>query len=515
MIMGMKGKIITLLFYLCIVLILYQAIVMTKEPRNSSIEKPPETEYQRQLQMKYRKVIEEEKMIMTKKEKEKEENQVKRSSMETKNLTLRRYYVLPIEIDFPQGVMDGTKITIVNMKYDQEFYILFNGILGDIPVSLCFNETLTQNDYFQEWGTKLNHPVTFTRPTSIEITIKQGGIVLVIQKDIRFEVKFRKDYPLELIQRISFECLPNNGCYSYEEIKIQNIPIHFNFDIKSYVTSQSYYSLAMRKIDNNLKKETLFVGITSSPQNSDKRQAIRRTWMTHPKVQSGEVTALFFIGKMTDEGPIQGVDKLVEVEMEKYKDIILLPLVEDYLKITHKTIEIFRYMENTSASYLLKCDDDTFSNLDQVLNLLSTQPKDKGELYLGYIADGLPPMRHEGAKWYVTKDEFSEERYPAFALGSGYILSRGISRYIVERIDKGDFKIFKFEDVAVGLWMRESIGRGERVSIEYVYGFHHNKCEDKIVYTSHRTPPFMMMCMWKKVLNHESKICCNDPIPFV
>lgn len=68
-------------------------------------------------------------------------------------------------------------------------------------------------------------------------------------------------------------------------------------------------------------------------------------------------------------------------------------------------------------------DDDSYVHVDALLNLLSKLPS--RHLYLGNIDEGPGgPHRDPASPWYVTQEEWPSERYPMWAHGAGYVLSK-------------------------------------------------------------------------------------------
>jgi len=156
------------------------------------------------------------------------------------------------------------------------------------------------------------------------------------------------------------------------------------------------------------------------------------------------------------------------------------------------------------AKYIMKCDDDTFVRIDSVLDQVKKVPAG-GSMYVGNINYYHRPLR--SGKWAVTYEEWEEEAYPPYANGPGYVISSDIAQYIVIEFDNQTLRLFKMEDVSMGMWV-EKFSRTRR-PVEYLHDFkfYQSGCFDGY-YTTHYQSPQHMICLWRK-LQSGSAQCCN------
>nr|XP_023908716.1 flotillin-like protein 3 [Quercus suber]POF15407.1 flotillin-like protein 3 [Quercus suber] len=63
------------------------------------------------------------------------------------------------------------------------------------------------------------------------------------------------------------------------------------------------------------------------------------------------------------------------------------------------------------------------------------------------------PLRN--GKWEVTYEEWPEEAYPPYANGPGYIISIDIANYAISRHGNRRLRLFKMEDVSMGMWVEQ------------------------------------------------------------
>lgn len=245
---------------------------------------------------------------------------------------------------------------------------------------------------------------------------------------------------------------------------------------------------------------TLFIGVISAGDHFAERMAVRKSWMQHLLIRSSAVVARFFVALHRKAG----INEELEKEAEFFGDIVIVPYLDDYELVVLKTLAICEYGVNISAKYIMKCDDDTFVRVDAVTEEVGSSDGEKS-LYAGKINYYHKPLRN--GKWAVTHEEWPGEVYPPYADGAGYIISLDIARFIMMEFDKGRLRLFKMEDVSMGMWVEQF---NSSRPVEYLHSkhFYQSGCVDHY-YTAHYQSPKQLMCLWK-ILQSEGKAkCCN------
>ncbi|ONM51902.1 Hydroxyproline O-galactosyltransferase GALT2, partial [Zea mays] len=100
----------------------------------------------------------------------------------------------------------------------------------------------------------------------------------------------------------------------------------------------------------------------------------------------------------------------------------------------------------------MKCDDDTFVRVDVVLRHIKLNNGDK-PLYMGNLNLLHRPLRT--GKCAVTNEEWPEDINPPYANGPGYVISGDIAKFIVSQHANQSLRLFKMEDVSMGLWVEK------------------------------------------------------------
>ncbi|KAI3762615.1 hypothetical protein L1987_53052 [Smallanthus sonchifolius] len=175
----------------------------------------------------------------------------------------------------------------------------------------------------------------------------------------------------------------------------------------------------------------LFIGVLSAGNHFAERMVVRKSWMLYELVKSSHVVARFLVALHAR--------KEVNAELKKeayfFGYIVIVPYMDNYDLVFLKTIAICEYgVRTASAKYIMKCDDDTFIRVDVVLS--------------------------------EANKEWPEEDCPPYANGPGYILSSDIAEFIASEFEKHNLKLFKMEDVSMGMWVEQF---NKTNGVEYVH----------------------------------------------
>ncbi|CAA7036244.1 unnamed protein product [Microthlaspi erraticum] len=255
-----------------------------------------------------------------------------------------------------------------------------------------------------------------------------------------------------------------------------------------------------------LRPLDLVIGVFSTANNFKRRMAVRRTWMQYDDVRSGRAAVRFFVG--LHKSPI--VNQELWNEARTYGDVQLMPFVDYYSLISWKTLAICIFgTEVDSAKFIMKTDDDAFVRVDEVLLSLSMINNTRGLIY-GLINSDSQPIRNPESKWYISYQEWPEEKYPPWAHGPGYIVSRDIAESVAKLFKEGNLKMFKLEDVAMGIWIADLEKRGlVEPHYENDGRIISDGCKDGYV-VAHYQSPAEMTCLWRKYQETKRSLCCRD-----
>uniref|UniRef100_A0A7N0T3S4 Galectin domain-containing protein n=1 Tax=Kalanchoe fedtschenkoi TaxID=63787 RepID=A0A7N0T3S4_KALFE len=246
----------------------------------------------------------------------------------------------------------------------------------------------------------------------------------------------------------------------------------------------------------------LFIGILSATNHFAERMAIRKTWMQSSAVKSFTAVVRFFVAL----NPRPEVNAVLKKEAAYFGDIVILPFMDRYELVVLKTVAICKFgIQNVTASYIMKCDDDTFARVDTVLKEIEgISLNDSKSLYMGNLNLLHRPLR--SGKWAVSFEEWPESVYPPYANGPGYIISSDIAKFIASQHANRTLRLFKMEDVSMGMWV-EQFNITKPVQYSHSWKFCQYGCMEDY-YTAHYQSPRQMICLWDKLARGRAQ-CCN------
>lgn len=182
----------------------------------------------------------------------------------------------------------------------------------------------------------------------------------------------------------------------------------------------------------------LLLFVKSSPQNFERRQAIRDTWGNESFVWSelgANVRMVFALGVHPDEGRRSRVQSALLQEDQVYGDLIQQDFLDTFHNLTTKLILQFHWAHEycSQARFLMSADDDIFIHMPNLvkylLQLLSTRSGAK-DLWVGHVHKGAPPIRRKNSKYHVPYDLYPWPSYPDYTAGAGYVVSADVAAKI-------------------------------------------------------------------------------------
>ncbi|XP_019382266.1 PREDICTED: UDP-GalNAc:beta-1,3-N-acetylgalactosaminyltransferase 2 [Gavialis gangeticus] len=141
-------------------------------------------------------------------------------------------------------------------------------------------------------------------------------------------------------------------------------------------------------------------------------------------------------------------DTLLKEESRIYDDIVFVDVVDTYRNVPAKLLNFYRWtVESTSFDLLLKTDDDCYIDLEAVFNRIMHKKLDRPNIWWGNFRLNWAVDRT--GKWQEL--EYPSPAYPAFACGSGYVISKDIVQWLASNSER--LKTYQGEDVSMGIWM--------------------------------------------------------------
>lgn len=184
----------------------------------------------------------------------------------------------------------------------------------------------------------------------------------------------------------------------------------------------------------------LLLFVKSSPENFERRQAIRDTWGNESFAWSelgANVRVVFALGVHHDVKERSAVQQALLREDQAYGDLIQQNFLDTFHNLTTKLILQFHWVHEhcPQARFLMSADDDIFIHMPNLVKylrqLLSTESGAK-DLWVGHVHRGAPPIRHKSSKYHVPRDLYPWSSYPDYTAGAGYVVSGDVAAKIYQ-----------------------------------------------------------------------------------
>ncbi|KAJ8730376.1 hypothetical protein PYW07_017414 [Mythimna separata] len=220
---------------------------------------------------------------------------------------------------------------------------------------------------------------------------------------------------------------------------------------------------------SNTNNLDLFIVVKSAMDHFGHRNAIRKTYGRDIAI-GRTVKTLFFLG--IDEESKSDLQKEIDKEVAKYKDIIQMDFIDSYFNNTVKTMMSFRWLFEhcADADYYLFTDDDMYISVHNLLEYVhdreatripyikyyrradpSFGPKDD-YLFAGYVFKAAPQRFKTDNNWRVPFEEYPWDKSPGH---SGHITT---CAFVVSNKAMKDMyvaslfvKHFRFDDIYLAI----------------------------------------------------------------
>ncbi len=167
--------------------------------------------------------------------------------------------------------------------------------------------------------------------------------------------------------------------------------------------------------------------IHSAPINFKRRQAIRQSWGSQAVLKPNKIKVVFVFGLV----PQESVMNLVEMEAERFSDVLQGEFLDTYRNLTYKAVVSMGWVSTfcPHAKFVLKTDDDILVNfyafLDFIKNSLG-KTYGPSRLLLCHRWIGMPVIRDKESKWYVSKEDRASDTFTTYCSGSAFFMTADV-----------------------------------------------------------------------------------------
>ncbi|XP_073507044.1 beta-1,3-galactosyltransferase 1-like [Phyllobates terribilis] len=203
----------------------------------------------------------------------------------------------------------------------------------------------------------------------------------------------------------------------------------------------------------NNRKPFLVIMVLVECQDLESRQIIRETW-GNESLYDVKVVRIFLVG--LPRIATERVQDLLEEESATFGDIIQQDFMDTYYNLTLKTLMALEWVTKfcTSASYVMKIDNDMFLNVDYLIhNVLYPHVPVRTNYFTGALVLNARPFRNKASKWYVPKEIYPNNTYPPYCSGPGYVFSADMAAKIYNVAQ--EIRVIPMEDAFLGICLYE------------------------------------------------------------
>lgn len=297
-----------------------------------------------------------------------------------------------------------------------------------------------------------------------------GLIALIVALDILgvfthiFELDFVRyfNYPLEddvlrYAQWRQQKHSPNTAT-DQQIPSLNSVPAPINWYNYTFLYQRSCNMVEVRQ-------PQLTIIVKSALRNTERRQAIRKTWGFEKRFSDVHLKRVFMLGISHDESLMAAISS----EAQQNGDIVQADFLDTYYNNTIKTMMAMRWVVDhcSYSQYYLFVDDDYYVSMKNVLRFIAHPSVYPGyaitlnsmwehklkraqqeRLYAGYVVESRP-LRYKFSKWYVSLTEYPFSKWPPYVTAGAFILSRAalFDLYYVSQYTQH----FRFDDIYLGI----------------------------------------------------------------
>nr|XP_040026288.1 lactosylceramide 1,3-N-acetyl-beta-D-glucosaminyltransferase B [Gasterosteus aculeatus aculeatus]XP_040026289.1 lactosylceramide 1,3-N-acetyl-beta-D-glucosaminyltransferase B [Gasterosteus aculeatus aculeatus]XP_040026290.1 lactosylceramide 1,3-N-acetyl-beta-D-glucosaminyltransferase B [Gasterosteus aculeatus aculeatus]XP_040026291.1 lactosylceramide 1,3-N-acetyl-beta-D-glucosaminyltransferase B [Gasterosteus aculeatus aculeatus] len=198
----------------------------------------------------------------------------------------------------------------------------------------------------------------------------------------------------------------------------------------------------------------LLLFVKTSPENIDRRNAIRSTWGNETYIQNAlgaTVKVVFALGRPAAEQEEGGTGLVHEDRL--HRDLIQQDFLDSFHNLTLKLILQFHWMHTRCphARFLMTADDDIFVHMPNLVSYLrDVSSRGVTDFWVGRVHRGAPPIRSRDSKYYVPYEMYQWMVYPDYTAGAGYVVSRDVADKIYQATLTLNATIY-IDDVFMGI----------------------------------------------------------------
>jgi hypothetical protein len=223
----------------------------------------------------------------------------------------------------------------------------------------------------------------------------------------------------------------------------------------------------------------LVILISTTILHSDRRRALRKTWLSVTHENTGHIRYAFLLGAVNDTK----LQAKIKLENDLYNDIVQGDYPDSYYTLTLKTLSGFHWVAIycSDTSYVMKTDDDVFINIPNLMETVHSFKDDFKTSIGGRCYERELPVINKSSKYFTSYEQYPYEHFFGFCSGTGYVTSIHVIKQVLNVSENVPF--FHLEDVYVG-FCAEQLG----LSLQHIEGFYADAEDEDLCAYKSKTP---------------------------
>ncbi|XP_028650432.1 lactosylceramide 1,3-N-acetyl-beta-D-glucosaminyltransferase A [Erpetoichthys calabaricus] len=181
------------------------------------------------------------------------------------------------------------------------------------------------------------------------------------------------------------------------------------------------------------QKVLLLLFVKTSPENSERRVAIRSTWGNETYIQTelkANVKIIFALGTHLNQYNGLLFQNQLLREDKAFHDLVQQDFIDDFHNLTLKLKMQFEWahLYCSHAKFVMSADDDIFIHMPNLVQYLQElDGRGIQDFWIGRVHRGAPPIRRKESKYYVPYEMYQWAAYPDYTAGAAYVFSGDVA----------------------------------------------------------------------------------------
>ncbi|CAI5445041.1 unnamed protein product [Caenorhabditis angaria] len=269
---------------------------------------------------------------------------------------------------------------------------------------------------------------------------------------------------------------------TYPRGNISSADLGESFRIAFYDVQKTFKILQLPNVSCDFAEHststTVLMMIQTRAKSFTRRNVLRETVISAKNskiVEDGNMKFIFVTGQNEED---EKVNEILENESRLYGDLLITDMHDNYTNLPFKALQsiLFASSRCKNVDLIGKIDEDVIFYPDQLAKLLpGLRIEADTNLILGDLwREGVMVNHEPDTKWYIPKEAYRCNRFPQYAAGPLYFMTRQAAKDIL-KVSNGRKFITVEDSLITGLYSVDI--NAENIHLPMMY-YHHGQTTD-------------------------------------